>query len=168
MANLVATNLTYTVINEDSVTETGPGPSPASPGSARARHTSGGTRHFKTYHCTILIPTSGEYPTGGVPISGVSSEEAATKGQLVAANALANPSLGCFTHVEDVVVLSNGNAAGLDDAFLVLFDRGTQGTTPHKLRILTNSAGGADARLAEHSNAALAEALTVYCLVTGY
>jgi len=173
MADLAVTDLTFTVINEDSVTESGPGPDPASPGSARARSQGGGTKQFKTYHCTILIPSSAlTYPTGGVPVSGVtetitSQGGVSLDGHVLAGNALSNGDLGCPAHIEDIEVLSNGNAAGLDDAFVVLFDRGVSGTRPHKLRILCNTAGGANGRLGEHSNAGLAEALTVYCIVTG-
>jgi len=164
---LLATLLTCTVISEDSVTRAD-STIPSSPGSARSRSVALGTRPFKTFHCTILIPVSEVYQTGGVPISGLTSQAATTRGQLVDANALANPDLGCPEQIEDVIVLSNGNAAGLDDAFLVEFDRGVSGTRPHKLRINVNDAGGANTRFAEHSNAVLAEALTVYCQVRGY
>jgi hypothetical protein len=164
---LLATLLTCTVITEDSVTRQD-STIPSSPGGPRSRGVALGTRPCKTFHCTVLIPTSEVYQTGGVPISGLTSQALATRGQLVNANALANPGLGCPVHIEDVVVLSNGNAAGLDDAFIVSFDRGVSGTRPHKFRINVNDAGGANARFAEHSNAVLAEALTVYCRVKGY
>lgn len=113
MADLAVTDLTFTITRELSRT--------------------GGTRSWRRLVGTILIPATPKYPTGGVPISGVTNS---SSGEVVAANALACPGLGCPNELVELTVISAGNAAGLDDALDVLFDRGVSGTTPHKLRIL--------------------------------
>lgn len=113
MANLAVTDLTFSVI--------------------RDLGRQGGTRLYRKVFGSILVPVTADYAAGGVPITGVT--DSAT-GAVVAANALACPGLSCPNEVLTVEVLSNGNAAGLDDAFIVEFDAGTAGTSPHKLRIM--------------------------------
>lgn len=122
MANLAVTDLTFTV--------------------TKRLGRGGGTRAMSAVYGTILIPTSSDYAAGGVPISGVTNS---ATGAVVAGTALACPGLGCPNELVQLRVLANGNSAGLDDAFVVLFDSGAQadGTAPtvtHKLRIMKGGA----------------------------
>ena len=99
----------------------------------------GGTRAFRRVYGTILIPAGAlTYPTGGVPISGITNP---ATGAVVAATALACPGLGFVSELLGLQVLANGNAAGLDDGYIPFFDSGVQaeGTAPtsaHKLRLM--------------------------------
>lgn len=102
-------------------------------------HRRGGLRNYKEIYGTILIPAGAlTYAAGGIPISGVTSTVTMA---VVAGTGLACPALGFPNEIVELEVLANGNSAGLDDSFVVVFDSGTQadGTAPtavHKLRIL--------------------------------
>jgi hypothetical protein len=145
VAAAVATDLTYAVINEDTVTSD-QSFGPASPGSARGKYQVGATKAIRAFHATISVPSSAlTYPTGGIPISGISGLSTTgagfqggtvTIGGLVVGNGPANGGLGCPNEVMDLRF--DGESSTRDH--VPRFVRGTPGTSPHKLKLFVQDA----------------------------
>jgi len=134
----------------------------------------GGTRQLKEVYGTISIPSTPDYRTAGVPISGVTNS---TTGAVVAGTALACPGLGFPNELVSLDILSHSINGALLLGVLPMFDPGTQAngtavSTAHKVRLFSDA--GVDAtnkEFAEHTDAtpaASAGALVLYVLATGW